>query len=406
MIDPKEVEAKLILSASEKGLLPVLQTTGITPESLAVFGEVLQFVYDYLGKYNKSPSEETIRLSFPDFPTYSTNNINIEYLADIVLNRAKTDRMRQILSETIDRLEQKPEEVIDFVTSKMAEIDRPSKTNIVIADFTSENWLENLFERRREIEEKGHIGLQTGIRRLDEEISLVPGDFVLIAGPPEVGKSLTLTRIVSEAYSVGKRILYISPEMTAEEVILRWHPIIARKYGYEFRYSDIISGNVDLDSYSKFARKIGERKDFIVVDSVEGGQLTVSKIEGLIRQYTPDVIGVDPVMLLTASDGTMAISWTSLLDVCYGLKFLATRTKTIIYGVTVVTADSFNSTEPADMEGLGLSKNIAYSVDLLISMALSHDNNTKNMKIIKKRKGIRNREKFPIVFEPEYGRIG
>ena len=58
------------------------------------------------------------------------------------------------------------------------------------------------------------------------------------------------------------------------------------------------------------------------------------------------------------------------------------------------------------MKDTGLSKNIMYAVDIGISMAPSKKDKSRNMRIIKKRKGRAITSDFVIAFEPDLGRIG
>jgi replicative DNA helicase len=230
-----------------------------------------------------------------------------------------------------------------------------------------------------------------------------------IANDIFVHNSWTLLKMCSLSYFAGCRILYISPEMCEEDISLRLHSIMGRNSGNIFSNEQLTMGNLDdktFDEYKKFLDELGSRNDWIIIDEIEGGQFTISKIEGLIKTYNPNIIAVDSIILMTATDGSPAISWQSLIDVAYGLKMLATRTKTIVIATAPTDAGTFDSTNPATMSELGLSKNIGYAIDLGISISLSINQDARNVAVFKKRKGKPIFDKQEVPFLPDVGIIG
>jgi hypothetical protein len=197
--------------------------------------------------------------------------------------------------------------------------------------------------------------------------------------------------------------------MCEEDISLRLHSIMGRNSGNIFSNEQLTMGNLDdktFDEYKKFLDELGSRNDWIIIDEIEGGQFTISKIEGLIKTYNPNIIAVDSIILMTATDGSPAISWQSLIDVAYGLKMLATRTKTIVIATAPTDAGTFDSTNPATMSELGLSKNIGYAIDLGISISLSINQDARNVAVFKKRKGKPIFDKQEVPFLPDVGIIG
>ncbi|MDP1543170.1 MAG: replicative DNA helicase [Polycyclovorans sp.] len=70
--------------------------------------------------------------------------------------------------------------------------------------------------------QNGAGGLQTGFRELDElTTGLHPGDLVIVAGRPSMGKTTLALNIVDDAASRGKRAMMFSLEMSSEQLGMR-----------------------------------------------------------------------------------------------------------------------------------------------------------------------------------------
>ena len=229
-----------------------------------------------------------------------------------------------------------------------------------------------------------------------------------VANDIVIHNSWVLIKSCVAAYVVGCRVMFISPEMPMEDVANRAYPILGGQLGYKGLSSDGLSKGygIDINSYKALLDTLKKRSDFIVVDDVEGGNLTAIRIEGLIKEYNPDFIAADTLMLFRASDGKMGVDWQPMLEVAYDLKFLATRTGKRIMASAGTTAETFDTTTPAKLSDLGLSKNVGYAMDLCISMSNSKIEKHRNLRVAKKRKGKGISKILHMPFDPDVGVIG
>lgn len=407
-IDIAFSEALLIITAIDSDNIGILQEKGISPDDMSFWGEVLKFVFDHNLKYGKAPEVDTIKALFTEFPSENYGTCDFDFLIDTVRENGRKKKIRKVISEAIDLNEEDSGKAASFIIAQIGDLEKYTKTRASFLDGGANEKLERYLKKRDRLETGHRIGLPTGISKLDEQlIGWAKGDLALVAGPPEVGKSWILLKMCSVSYVEGARILYISPEMMEEDVTFRLHSILAREYGFSFSNEALMSGSLkNIKDYEEFLKRVEKRKDWMIVDEIEGGQFTVSKIEGLIKAFKPDIVAIDSIILLTASDGTPAISWQSLIDVAYGLKMMSSRTGV----VTIVTAPSstetFDTFEPAYISEIGLSRNIGYALDIGISISETNDALTRAARIFKKRKGRKIINKFYIPFNPDIGVIG
>lgn len=399
-----EIEANLILSCLKYDKIYSLKTRGLDASRFAVWGDVLEFIYNFQSKYQCPPALETLSFTYPDFPLQSANSYDIDYLIDIVSEDFKKRKLREIIDDTIDRLDEGVEKAIEHFRMKSSTLGVKEGLETYL-DNDSSSKVDEYIRRNKSLITGEQSGLRTGISVLDKELlGWSPGDFVLLVGPPEVGKSWVLMRTCVVSYINGKRILYISPEMPANEVLLRFHTVLGREYGYSFSNESLMVGKgIDVDEYQSFLDRIGDKKNWRIVDNES--TITVSKIEGWINEFRPHLVAIDPLPLLTSSDGSLAVSWTAILEVAYALKFLATRTGVVIITTSVSTGDTFGRRTPAEASELGLGRYILYAADLAMSISTTIDPKVKIVRIIKKRKGKGVSEPFMLTFDPDIGRI-
>jgi predicted ATP-dependent serine protease len=142
-----------------------------------------------------------------------------------------------------------------------------------------------------------------------------------------VGKSTLAQYLACQTYKTGKRVLFLSPEMSVDEVHLRWDTFMGKMNGYTFLNDKLQTGEVNMKEYKKWLEEVKVRKDWLTLDSANGKKFNVSNIKGFINEFSPDLVVVDGVALL---EGIGEQSWLKVMDVSYGLKSLAQNHKIVI----------------------------------------------------------------------------
>jgi replicative DNA helicase len=153
-----------------------------------------------------------------------------------------------------------------------------------------------------------------------------PGQLIVLAARPGIGKTALAQNWALRAGMYGKRCLYISLEMSSEEL---WNRIVSDKSGISAR--EIIK-NHDQEALRQFAQGSQEvnRLPLHISDS---GKVTVAEIKShvdrlIARHGSLDLVIIDYLQLLTSIPGAKNQSETTRVgDITRSLKILARDAK-------------------------------------------------------------------------------
>lgn len=407
-IESNEVEIALISLVLSEGNFSRLQVEGVTNDHFLIWNDTYQFIVDYHTEYGNVPSDDTITFSFPDFKKSKHENVDHDFLIDALKELKRKENVKQLVLKANDSLERKSSgDVISGLISELGDISSEKKTEILFADGDVLDDIE-LYRAKKELRNKGQmVGIPSGISSLDNSLmGFLDGDFVVLMGPPEIGKSWCMLKFALEAYVMGHKVMMVSLEMIYEELKLRWHTLLGNYYGYKFSNQGLMSGSgINEQEYKKFLKEINGKNNFAIVDDLQGGACTVSVLEGLVKQYEPKVLLIDSLPLMTASDGGLAVNWNTLLEVAYAIKFLTNRKEIVTIASMISSTETFNTTTPPEKQDMGLGKYVVYACDIGVSMSAADNPKLRRVRLFKKRKGTPNSEITTLQFDPNMGVI-
>ncbi len=234
---------------------------------------------------------------------YVPSSSNVEAYIKIVDQKATLRRLiaaaDQILQdsyagekENAEILESAEKAIYDITMRKGGEELQPIQP-VLISTFEK---IEQLVKNHGRIE-----GVPTGYAELDDLLTgLHPGEFILIAGRPAMGKtSIGMNFVENAAIRAGKKAAVFSLEMPAEQLAMRMMCTEARVDMQKVR-----RGAIDDDDWGKLADalvSIGPAK--IYVDCTPG--ITVPEVRSKARrlqlEHGLDLIMIDYLSLMTAT---------------------------------------------------------------------------------------------------------
>jgi replicative DNA helicase len=256
---------------------------------------------------------------------------NIRAYADIVRERSVLRQLitagNQIVGSALDPEGREAREIVDEAERAVFEIaERGSRGKIGFR--TVKSILPEVVNRIDELyhSDGSMTGIPTGFKKLDEMTSgLQPGDLIIIAGRPSMGKS-TLAVNIAENAALGsnKSAAIFSMEMSAEALTLRMISSLGR-----INQSNLRSGRLEEQDWPRIDSAMTQLSNAkIFIDETPG--LTPTEIRArsrrLKRERGLDLIVVDYLQLMQVA-GTKENRATEISEISRSLKALAKELK-------------------------------------------------------------------------------
>lgn len=259
-----------------------------------------------------------------DLVSNGRGDANVQHYAAMIRDRAISRKLIQIGYEIaqIGYDNGEAQEKIDKVQSLTMQMEaknsaEPKHINDILRR-TIEN-LDRRFHHKGEI-----IGLETGFTDLDKATcGLSPGDFVIVAGRPSMGKTTFAMNIADHCAVNGKFVIAFNLEMSDESLMLRSFSSLGGVHHEKLR-----SGKLEDHEFTAVTAAASKVKDkSIYVD--DDGSVTSAQVLSRVRKIankagrSPDLIVIDYIQLLAdEGDGTQRIT-----QISRRLKLVATAMK-------------------------------------------------------------------------------
>jgi replicative DNA helicase len=256
---------------------------------------------------------------------------NIRAYADIVRERSVLRQLitagNQIVGSALDPEGREAREIVDEAERAVFEIaERGSRGKIGFR--TVKSILPEVVNRIDELyhSDGSMTGIATGFKKLDEMTSgLQPGDLIIIAGRPSMGKSTLAVNIAENAaLGANKSAAIFSMEMSAEALTLRMISSLGR-----INQGNLRSGRLEEQDWPRIDSAMTQLSSAkIFIDETPG--LTPTEIRArsrrLKRERGLDLIVVDYLQLMQVA-GTKENRATEISEISRSLKALAKELK-------------------------------------------------------------------------------
>ena len=204
---------------------------------------------------------------------------NVLYYAKIVKEKSLRRRLiifgKRIANEAYDAGVDVAE-IIELAEGELIGLDTrgDGEATVDLADIS-----QVVMNRAEQIQqEKAPPGLPTGFDRIDEPIGgMKPGHLVTLAGGTSVGKSALAVCIARNVAEAGGSVLFVSAEMSADEVAQRFLQVEGQVAG-----GRIDSGHLDEGHWQQLSEAQGQFTGWNV--RIHGKAATVSEIGAMARK--------------------------------------------------------------------------------------------------------------------------
>mgnify|MGYP005821689475 CR=1 FL=1 len=278
-----------------------------------VHSNIFSVVRDYHEKYDRLPTDEFIleevknvkkgREDLADYQDeiYGINSLdtsaleNPEYFLDLVEEFARKEAMKAAISQSIVLMKEDRMGEIETLVRKALTVSRNVDTGQPYFNAVLDRW-------KREIEFSQRDRYKTILPTLNKSLEggLSAKELAMVVAPPGVGKSLFLVNQGVQSMMEGRKVLYVSLEMSEDKIAQRFDSVMTLIPQPKLREPAM---QITLKERLQLFKEEFEGSD-LVIKEFPTGCATVNDIRALLVQlknyedFVPDLILVDYLELL------------------------------------------------------------------------------------------------------------
>lgn len=273
---------------------------------------------------------------------------NVKSYIRIVRECAARRKLRAIGEELMMKSGSLEQEV-DAIREKAALTIRDVKASESVKLISQEEAVMLTYEKMGDAQRKegqDEKRIMTGIKPLDKMTGGLTGSKLMVIGArPSVGKSIFAMSICMNAAKQGKRVLYITLEMEAEELMEREFASVSL-----VPLTEITSDEISNDSWMKLAESVPELSSKPITYCTEAHQVEEVRKAAfhLFENGGIDLICVDYIQLMESSK-KRSNRQEEVSDISRGLKRLAQELKIPIIALSQLNRSSQKEKRPPTM---------------------------------------------------------
>jgi replicative DNA helicase len=333
------------------------------------YSDVWQYMKDYYYKHREVIPADIIREAFPDVTLTETTG-NVKHYLDQLRSEYQRNMLTRIakgIAKDLDSVS--VEELLTVVNSKINDLVSVS-SSIRDLDLTDSQKAHDHYEEKKRLMEAngGVLGMRTGFDSIDAHYpaGMAPGHYMVILSRTGQGKSWLALDMAINAWSQGKKVLYVSLEMPPESVRDRAYTFMSKGM---FGMSALARAEIDLEAIKLWTKESFKSDSTFIVTASDGmGDFSPAHLQAKIDQYAPDLVVVDYLQLMTdrrnssgATDRTRNVS-----------KEVKSLAMTNEIPILMVAAASVNETKeytsPPQIYECAESRQAVFDVDLCLSL--------------------------------------
>jgi replicative DNA helicase len=322
------------------------------------------------------------------------------YHASQVAEAGRKRRLRAALLEAAERCNDASTPAIDIITAATADL-RNLETVATSDYYSAGDAAESAFNEIHEAWQAGEqVGLQTGLRDLDSHVGgFRPGQNIVLAARPSIGKSCVGAEIAQRVASSGGRVLFANLEMSQAEMGQRF---LSRASGVP---SNLLTRPKELNEFDiSRLRQCRERIASWPLTLWGGSGRSIQQLASAARRYharAPLSLLVLDYLGLLSGDGKDR--YQQVTNVSQQIKALAMELKIPILTLCQLNRDSEKHGREPNLSDLRDSGAIEQDADIVIFIVRDRDAEDCRLKIAKFRNGALG--EVLVRFEGAYSRV-
>lgn len=295
------------MSDFERKLLSCLTTSeemtrvweiGLRPEVFeepineAVFAFILD--YWYTEQMQKVPTRDILEYEFPGVTLYPTVEESVNYLVEVLQKRYATNKLQEMIRSAAVTSEEDPKGTLKSLFGNAY-----AAAENIVPRFARSNMATSIEQRRLRYlnrQENQGSGVTLGFPVLDSHTNgLRPGELCAVGAFSKVGKTMFLANAAIQARKQGATPLFITLEMSKEEIEDRLDAIFS-----EVSYNRLTHGELtpqEAMSLRTAQDELSQLGDLYIERPMEG-ERTVPHIVSRARQLGADYLIIDQLSFM------------------------------------------------------------------------------------------------------------
>ena len=276
--------------------ISILLDNNITKDYFTEYPAEFEFIYEHYVTYKQIPDIASVLSKFPQFEVLEVTESDL-YLINTIREEYLYARSVPVIKRAAELLKSDANEASRYLQSELVNL-TPNYTTPYVDIIHSRSRLD-LFKEK--LKNKDSWFIPTGFPELDDIVGgWQPGEeFVVIVARTGNGKSWVACKMAQHAWQIGKRVGYVSPEMSPDKIGYRFDTL-----NHHFSNRALVKGSeadVSEAEYEAYIQELEAHENcFLVSTPLDfNKQITVSKIKTYVTQNKLDLIIVDGITYMT-----------------------------------------------------------------------------------------------------------
>lgn len=288
------VTAQILSKVINTGDDSILTDNMLTVDYFLGYEDEYTFIDEHKEKYGNIPDKETFLAKFPNFEILDVNESD-RYLVDTIREEYNYAQSVPVAQTFAKLLQSDANEAIEYLQNQAKTLS--PNYSVVDVDIIHESESRHAEILRHRDDPKSWC-FESGFPELDDILDGIhrKEEFIAIVARLGQGKSFVLLKMCAHVWKLGFNVGFISPEMSADSVGLRFDTILKN-----YANKDLVKGRHDDEEYTRYLNELKQSKNKFKIATPDGfdKEITVSKIRNWVKQNKLDLVAIDGIKYLT-----------------------------------------------------------------------------------------------------------
>ena len=330
---------------------------------------VFELVMDHFREHHKVPDESVIQRAFPKYEIvaqpeplgYYLNQLQDRFLYRSLMTGLEESVTPELQDSGPDQGHRIHAALTELLNQARHEV--PVGLDEDLFGGALEYLLPEIELRRK----YGYLrGIPTGFDQIDRATGgYQPEQLIFLVGFPKAGKSWMLLKTALVSRFSGRRLLFVTFEMSNSEQRDRAASLVS---GVSFTH--ILNGTILPNEVATLTQELKRRETlegFTMIHD-RSSMMTLDGVAQKIVEYSPDVVFIDGVYMMEDQSGEPAGSPRALTNITRGLKRIAQNHGIPIVATTQALSHKVRSGGPLTADAIGYSSSFLQDADVILGV--------------------------------------